>query len=81
MSSTSFWTCPSSTRNHSRKKGAIYDIVEKEWILHVLRLILGVDGFWLWLQLGSLIEVASVHPHPICSMWDTIVFDISGSPL
>ena len=77
MSSTSFWTCPSSTRNHLRKKGAIFDIVEKEWVLHVLRLILGGDGFWLWLQLGSLIEVALVHSYPICSMWDIPVFPIS----
>ena len=45
MSTTSFRTCPSSTRNHLRKKGAIFDIVEKEWVLHVLRLNLGGDGF------------------------------------
>ena len=30
---------------HLRKKGAIFDIVEKEWVLHVPRLILGGDGF------------------------------------
>ena len=30
MSSTSFWTCPSSTRNHLRKKGAIFGTAEKE---------------------------------------------------
>ena len=77
MSSTSFWTCPSSTRNHLRKKCAIFDIVEKEWVLHVLRLILGGDGSWSWLQLGSLIEVASVHSCPICAMWYTTVLDIS----
>ena len=34
------------------------------------------DGFWERLQLGSLIEVASVHSCPICSMWDTIVLGI-----
>ena len=30
--------------NHLRKKGAIINIVEKEQILHVLRLILGGGG-------------------------------------
>ena len=30
ISSTSFWTCPNSTRNELRKKGAIFDTVEKE---------------------------------------------------
>ena len=80
MSSTSFWTCPSSTKNHLKKKGAIFDIVEKEWVLHVLRLVLGGDGSWLWLQLGSLIEVASVHSCPICSMWDTTVLGIFWIP-
>ena len=44
MSSTSFWTCPSSNKNHLRKKGAIFDIVDKEWVLQVLRLVLGGDG-------------------------------------
>ena len=81
MSSTSFWTCPSSTRNHLRKNGATFHIVEKEWVLHVLRLILGGAGFWLWLQLGCLIEVTSVQSCPICSMWDTTVLDISRIPL
>ena len=45
MSSTSFWTCPSSTRNRLRKKGAISDIVGDKWVLHVLRLIHDGDGF------------------------------------
>ena len=76
MSSTSFWRCPSSTKNHLKKKGAISDIVEKEWVLHVLRLILGGEDFLI-----GLIEVASVHSCPIWSMWDTFVLDISWIPL
>ena len=47
-------------------------------VLHVLLLILGGDGSWLWLRFGSLIEVALVHPCPIWLMWDAHVFDISG---
>ena len=39
MSSTSFWTCPSSTRNRLRKKGAISDIVEEKWVVRLLHLI------------------------------------------
>ena len=39
---------------------------------------LGGSGSWLWLRLGSLIEVASLHSCPICLIWDTNVFDISG---
>ena len=60
------------------EESAISDVVEKEWVLHVLRLILGGDGFWLWLQLGSLIEVASVHSCSICLV---NVSDISNIPL
>ena len=81
MSSTSFWTCPNSTMNHLRKKGAIFDIVEKKRVLDVLWLTLDGDGFWLWLQLGSLIEVASSHSCPICSMWDTTVLGFFSLPL
>ena len=78
MSSTSFWTYPSSTRNHLRMKGAIFVFVEKDWVLHVLLQILDGDGFWLWLRFGSLIGVSSVHSCLICSKWDTIVFDLSN---
>ena len=71
MSSTSFWTCPSYTRNHLGKKGAIFDIVEKEQVLHVLLLILGEGGSWLWLQLENRIEVSSAHFCLTCSKRDT----------
>ena len=81
MSSTSFWTCPSSARNHQRKTNATFGIDKKEKVLHVLLMILGGDGSWLWLHLGSLIEVASVHSCPISLMWDTIVFDLWNSSL
>ena len=40
-------------------------LLKKEWVLHVLRLVLGGDGFRLRLQLESLIEVASAHSCPI----------------
>ena len=39
------------------------------------------DGSWLWLRLGNLIEVASVHSRPICLVWATCVFDVSNIPL
>ena len=44
MCSKSFWTCPNSTMNHLRRTGAIFDIGEKEKVLHVLILILGGSG-------------------------------------
>ena len=81
MSSNSFWTCPSSTMKNLRKKGA-----------HLWYCWKGIgsarscpDSRWrrslLWLRLGSLTEVASVHYCPICLVWDTYVFEISNTPL
>ena len=68
--------CTNSTMKN-RKTGATFGTVEKGLVLHVL-LILGSS---LWLQdSGSLIEVSSVHSCPICSVWDTNVFDISNIP-
>ena len=74
MSSANFWTCPSSTRNRL-EKSIISNIVEEEWVLQFLRLILDGDDFWLRLQLESLIEVAtrSCRTYP---MWDTTVLGI-----
>ena len=43
--------------------------------------ILDGDGFWLWLQVECLIQVASAHSCPTYSMWDTIVLGISWIPL
>ena len=77
IGSTSFWKCSNSTRNHLRKKGAIFVTVEKESVLDVLFQILGGDGSSMWLRFGSLIGVSSVHSCPICSVWDTNVFDTS----
>ena len=37
MSSTSFSTCPSSTRNRLRKKDAISDVVEEKWVVRFRR--------------------------------------------
>ena len=59
-----------------KKTDATLGIVEKGWVLVVLLLILGGDGWLMWLPFGSLIGVSSVHSCPI-SVWDTMFSHIS----
>ena len=59
---------PNSTMKNWKKTGATFGTVEMRLVLHVLLLILGGDGALIWLRIGSLVEVSSVHSCTICDV-------------
>ena len=67
-------------KSWKKKTNATFGIDEKGLVLVVLLQILGGDGSCLWLLLGSLIRVSSVHFRLICSVRYTSFSYISRTP-
>ena len=79
MSSTRFYPT-AIMKNWKKNTDATFGFVEKVWVQVALLLVLSGDDSLMWHWFGSLIRVSSVYSCPICSVWDTNVFDISHIP-
>ena len=80
MSSTNFHSTATMRYWKMKKTNATFGIDEKRLVQVVLLQIHGGDSSWLWLVLGSRIEVASVHFCLICSVRFFNFCDISRTP-
>ena len=78
-SSTNFHST-AAMRYWEKKTNATFGLDKKELVQVSLLQIRGGDGAYLWLLLGSLIGVSSVHFCLICSVRCTIFSKISSTP-
>ena len=65
-----FGRVPIPWRTGRRRRMPPLILLKRGLVLVALLLILSGGGSWLWVRLGSLIEVASVHSRPMCLVSD-----------